>query len=251
MTTLGVVTETRGVDQDPAREFVRLRIELPDHPGALAAVSRALAGKGLNVVDVSIHEVDGHRAVDEIVVHCPLAPTWAELAPAITAAGAELLSIAPCDMRSDPVVAALTWVTATVGAPNRRGALQTGVRLLTGLDNAQVFSREEASQWPIAAAALTRPTPLVARVADVPPPLRPQLRGADSASGMWVLAVPDGPRPDYVVLAARPYAVRFTATEINRLLAVLDCRSRLMALHTPAADGLMLVHGAPSQAEGG
>ena len=30
-----------------------------------------------------------------------------------------------------------------------------------------------------------------------------------------------------MVMAVRPYAIRFTATEMNRLAAVLDCRRRL------------------------
>src|SRR5438477_532654 len=108
--------------------FARLRIELPDHPGALAAASRVLATQGLNVVEVSIHEVEGQRAVDEIVV----------------------------------------------------------------------------------------------------------------------LAAPDARDASLVVLAARPYAIRFTATELNRLAAVLDCR-RLLALvgrarwhdEAPDSDGRM------------
>src|SRR4051812_42718964 len=39
---------------EPTLAFARLRIELPDHPGALAAVGRVLAGCGLNVVEVAI-----------------------------------------------------------------------------------------------------------------------------------------------------------------------------------------------------
>ena len=47
-----------------------------------------------------------------------------------------------------------------------------------------------------------------------------------------ILAVPDAAEPAYVVMAARPYSIRFTATEINRLAAVLDCRRRLIAART-------------------
>ena len=210
--------------------FVRLRIELPDHPGALAAVSRVLAGRGLNVVEVAIHEVDGPRAVDEIVVHAhPASPmSWEELAPPLRAAGAELLSVAPCDMRSDPIVTAMTWVTASLGSPGRRGALATGVRLLTGLDKAQVLTREEAMRWPIAVAAMQQRRVVVQRLANIPEPLRTDDSPGDG--GSWVLAVPDGSAASYVVLAARPYAMRFTATEINRLVAVLDCRRMLVEL---------------------
>ena len=209
-----------------AMSFARLRIELPDHPGALAAVGRVLAGCGLNVVEVAIHEVEGDRAVDEIVVHGG-PPDYAVLAPALAAVGTDLLSIAPCEMRGDPVVTALTWVTATLDSPARRSALATGLRTLTGLDNVHVARVEDAMQWPIAAAAVNQRQVVVQRLARAPEPLR-AAPDADS-SGVWVLAAPDGADPAFVVVASRPYSIRFTATEINRLAAVLDCRRRLIA----------------------
>jgi predicted amino acid-binding ACT domain protein len=205
--------------------FSRLRIELPDHPGALAAVSRVLAAKGLNVVEVSIHEVEGQRAVDEIVVHSDSPLTSTDLARALEAAGADLLSVAPCDMRGDPVVTALTWVSATLERPSRKSSLATGVRLLTGIDHLYVCSAEEAARWPVGAAAVRSGWPVVQRVDRAPEPLRDGVAG--DGSGVWVLAAPDAPNASLVVLASRPYAIRFTATELNRLAAVLDCRRRL------------------------
>jgi hypothetical protein len=209
---------------DAVMVFSRLRIELPDHPGALAAVSRVLAAAGLNVVEVSIHEVEGPRAVDEIVVHADETPRSAVLSPALASVGADLLSVAPCDMRGDTTVTALTWVSATLERPERKSSLATGVRLLTGIDPVFVCTVEDAEQWPIGAAAVRRGWPVVHRLDQAPEPL--QLTNAGD-SGVWVLAAPDAPRPSLVVFAARPYAIRFTATELNRLAAVLDCRRRL------------------------
>ena len=209
-------------------EFARLRIELPDHPGALAAVGRVLAGRGLNVVEVAIHEVEGDRAVDEIVVHGNRL-SYAELSPALTAVGADLLSVGPCELLGDSVVTTLTWVTATLEAPNRRSALATGLRMLTGIDNVYVATVEQAMAWPIAASAVRRGGLVVQRMAHAPEPLR--ARPEDDGSGVWMLAAPDAPHPSYVVVAARPYSIRFTSTEINRLAAVLDCRQRLIDLH--------------------
>lgn len=205
--------------------FARLRIELADHPGALAAVTRVLAAKGLNVVEVSIHEVEPPRAVDEIVVHAEEPLSTDELSAALAAVGAELLSLGPCDMRGDAVVTALTWVTATLEKPTRKSSLATGVRLLTGIDPVSVFTVDEARQWPIVTAALRRGWPVVERLAHAPDPLRAV--GDGDGSCVWVLAAPDGPDPSLVVMAVRPYAIRFTATEMNRLAAVLDCRRRL------------------------
>jgi predicted amino acid-binding ACT domain protein len=206
--------------------FARLRIELADHPGALAAVTRVLAGQGLNVVEVSIHEVEPPRAVDEIVVHAEEPVAAPELGAALEVVGAELLSVAPCDMRGDPVVTALTWVTATLEKPTRKSSLATGVRLLTGISPVHVVDVDKARDWPIVAAALRRRWPVVERLAHPPGPLR--TAGDGDGSGVWVLAAPDGPDPSLVVLASRPYAIRFTATEMNRLAAVLDCRRRLI-----------------------
>src|SRR3954453_17567387 len=143
--------------------FVRLRIDLPDHPGALAAVSRVLAAEGLNVVEVSIHEVEGPRAVDEIVVHTAEPVRSSELATPLRSAGAELLSVAPVDMRGDPTVTALTWVSATLEKPTRKSSLATGVRLLTGIDPVQVFTGDEAAGWPVGVAAIRRGWPVVQR----------------------------------------------------------------------------------------
>src|SRR5947209_4552567 len=81
--------------------FSRLRIELADHPGALAAVTRVLAAGGLNVVEVSIHEVEAPRAVDEIVVHAEAPIEVADLTASLQSVGAQLLSVGPCDIWGD------------------------------------------------------------------------------------------------------------------------------------------------------
>src|ERR1051325_5124335 len=97
--------------------FARLRIDVPDHPGALAAVGRVLAGQAMNVVEVSIHEVEGDRATDEIVVQCASMPGYAELSAAIAQVGGTLLSVGPCSSRSDQLVVAMTWMTAMLDGP--------------------------------------------------------------------------------------------------------------------------------------
>src|SRR3954452_8485534 len=88
--TCGADSRWRG---ETVMVFARLRIELADHPGALAAVTRVLAAEGLNVVEVSIHEAEPPRAVDEILVHGGDPVTAAALAPLLAAVGAELLSV--------------------------------------------------------------------------------------------------------------------------------------------------------------
>jgi predicted amino acid-binding ACT domain protein len=207
--------------------FARLRIDVPDHPGALAAVSRVLAGLAMNVVEVSIHEVEGERATDEIVVHCEAMPAYDVLHAAVSGTGAELLSVGPCSPRSDPTVVGLTWVTAMLDAPERRSTLATGIRSLAGIDPVQVVPGAEVEGLSIVAAAISTGRVVVQHVARVPELLRDAYVAPDE-SGAWLLAASDGIPGGFVVLGARPYAIRFTATELSRLTAVLDCRRQLI-----------------------
>ncbi|HEX3900206.1 MAG TPA: ACT domain-containing protein [Mycobacteriales bacterium] len=207
--------------------FARLRIDVPDHPGALAAVSRVLAGLAMNVVEVSIHEVEGERATDEIVVHCEAMPAYDMLHEAVSGTGAELLSVGPCSQRSDPTVVGLTWVTAMLDAPERRSTLATGIRSLAGIDPVQVVPAAEVEGLSIVAAAIATGRVVVQHVARVPELLRDAYVAPDE-SGAWLLAASDGIPGGFVVLGARPYAIRFTATELSRLSALLDCRRQLI-----------------------
>ncbi|MBV9099103.1 MAG: ACT domain-containing protein [Frankiaceae bacterium] len=206
--------------------FTTLRLELVDHPGSLAAASRVLATQGLNIVEVSIHEVDGGKAVDEIVVSTTAPIDAPELSTALAKAGADLLSTAPCPTRIDPVVTALTWVAASAERPDARGALAAGVQTLTGIAPVQVVPVADAEQIPIGAAALRRGWPIVQRTDELPDDLRSELSAVLPG---WVLAAPDSPAATCVLFAARPYAIRFTSTELSRLAAVLDCRRQLIA----------------------
>lgn len=207
--------------------FARLRIDVPDHPGALAAVSRVLAGLAMNVVEVSIHEVEGERATDEIVVHCEAMPSYDALRGAVSGTGADLLSVGPCSPRSDPTVVGLTWVTAMLDAPERRSTLATGIRSLAGIDPVQVVPTAEVEGMSIVAAAISTGRVVVQHVARVPELLRDAYVAPDE-SGAWLLAASDGIPGGFVLLGARPYAIRFTATELSRLTAVLDCRRQLI-----------------------
>ena len=209
--------------------FARLRIDVPDHPGALAAVSRVLAGLAMNVVEVSIHEVEGDRATDEIVVHSAAIPSFNNLREAIAAAGAELLSIGPCTPGTDATVASLTWVTAMLDGPTRRSALATGIRTLAGIDPVRIVPVGQAEDLPIAAAAIKTGRVVVQHVARVPELFRDAYCAA-AESGAWLLAAWDGLPDGYVVLGVRPYAVRFTATELSRLTALLDIRRQLLSI---------------------
>jgi predicted amino acid-binding ACT domain protein len=212
--------------------LTQLRVELPDHPGALAAITRVLARLRMNVVEVAIHEVDGPRAVDEIVVEAADPVGSEELRASLASAGADLLSISPCDARTDLVIAAAAWVSESLPSPHRRGTLVAAVHALTGINPVYVVPAAAAEDTEIGLTAIRRGRPVVKRLEELPPFL---VGDGVRGGARWVLAAPDGPDPTTVVFASRPFSVRFTATELRRLTAVLDCRRRMIEALTPVA----------------
>ena len=203
--------------------LTELRIELPDNPGALAGVTSELARLEMNVVEIAIHEVDGARAIDEIVVSSRHDVAPALLIPALAAAGAELLSARLCQVRHDPVVGAMTWLTESLDRPHDRRTLARGIQVTTGIDAVQVVPVSTAADDDVCAAAIRRGRPVVQRVTQLP-----EFVAAAAAGPRWLLAAPDGREPEWVVIATRPFSVRFTATEVRRLVAILDCRRHVL-----------------------
>ena len=215
-----------------ATRLTQLRIELPDHPGALAAMTRVLARQQMNVIEVAIHEVDGLRAVDEILVEGDGPVDTAVLHASLKEAGADLLSVSPCEMRTDLVVAAASWICEALPQPHRRGTLVAAVHTLTGINPVHVVPAALAEDSEIGIAAVRRGRPVVKRM-DEPPPF---LAGDGVRGGArWVLAAPDGLDATVVVFASRPFSMRFTATELRRLTAVLDCRRKMMEALSPVS----------------
>jgi len=207
--------------------FARLRIDVPDHPGALAAIGRVLAAEAMNVVEVSIHEVEGDRATDEIVVQCGEMPTYDTLRGPIAAAGGTLLSVGPCSPHADQLVAAMTWVTVMLDGPERRRAFAAGIRSVVGIDPVQVARAADVADLGIVREAVASGRVIVQHVSRLPELVRESI-DIDETTGSWLLAASDGLPDGYVVLAARPYGIRFTSTELTRLAALIDCRKQLV-----------------------
>ena len=205
----------------------RLRVELPDQPGALANVATAIAACNGNVVSLDIHELDGDKAVDEIVVDAPDGWDAAAMSARIAETGAELLSCAPAVDRTDPMVRALRFAGALVASDPSRDTLELGRAVLevTSAASAWVSTRSEATAWEAGRRAIAHDGAIVLRTEDVPPSVRWDTRGP-----VWLLAVPDRRiEPSLVAFATRPVALRFTTSEITRVEA-------LLALHAVLAD---------------
>ena len=165
----------------------RLRVELPDLPGALAKVATVISDLDGDVVSIDIHELDGHQAVDELVVEVLTELDGRVLANALETAGAGvLLSCAPATARAEPVLDALGWAREIADATDAG----TVGRVLAGACHSSkvwVAPIDEAREIPAGRLALARGAPLVQRSHDLPAPL-----GGRPASPMWLLAVPDG-----------------------------------------------------------
>ncbi len=212
----------------------RLRVELPDRPGALALVTARLAACGADVVSVDIHTLDRRLAaeglatlaVDEIVVD--VADSWdaAEFATELARDGAgRVLGVASSGPGADRVVAALQWARHLVETGVHSSDLElagTIAQLCTGA-TAWVGTVDDASTEPIAAEALAAGTSVVRRVQ----PLPARLRMSDDEDG-FVAAVPDdSTRPRRVALVARASSLPFTLTEIQRIEALLGLAHEL------------------------
>src|SRR4051794_30111517 len=163
----------------------RLRVELPDLPGALAKVATVISELDGDVVSIDIHELDGHQAVDEMVVEVLTGLDGRVLASALDAAGAgSLLSCAPAAARPGPVLDALGWARDLAGAA---GGAAGGRVLAAACHSAKVWVApiDEAREVPAGRLALARGGPRVQRAHELPAPL-----GGRPASPMWLLAVP-------------------------------------------------------------
>jgi hypothetical protein len=209
----------------------RVRIELPDRPGALAKAAAAIATAGGNVMSVDIHEIDGERSVDEIVVDLPDACDLDTLASVLSGADAGvLLSMRADSAIVDPIVRALHWVGFALEAEPQDCdlALAQSLSEICTTDVAWVWTPVEAERLLAGQRALALGSAVVTREAELPPEVAGLLTGPT-----WVMAVPDDQlNPSRVAFAARASSVRFTASEVARAETLMSVCYRLTAAAT-------------------
>jgi hypothetical protein len=214
----------------------RLRVELPDRPGSLAGLAGSLAAQGADIVTVETHEVDGDLAVDELVVDLPDSVTPERLGQVLEGDGVgTLLSCGPPRSHEDPVGRALQWAgaLAEIDPTDRDGELARAIADICAAAGAWITTAQEAAATEVGTVALERGAPVAMRTRDVPPSLLPEL-----SRGAWLLAAPDdADEPQRVAFLARPLGLRFTTTEIARVVALLRLRRRFDAL--PAVDPVL------------
>ena len=210
----------------------RLRVQVPDRPGALAAMANVLAGAGANVVRLDVHDLDGPLVVDDIVVAFDGDPD--RVGVLLMAAGAgELTAWRSETSTADSVVRVLDWA---------RGVVQAGIgyddlelsRALLGVCSADVawvatIAESAAGTSSLALAAIESGRPQLKRV-DVLPDVLVSNGGAPA----WVAAIVDrSDDPHLVALVARHRTDRFTSTELARASALLALHRELAPPRVP------------------
>jgi ACT domain len=203
----------------------RLRVELPDRPGALAHLAGVIAGEGGSVLSVDIHDLDRDRAVDDLVVALP--DTSPErLAARLSETGAGEVQWWRLETgTADSVVRALGWVRHVLEAGVGYSDLEVS-RALTEIcaaDTAWVATRIEADEVPAATEALATGAPTVTFHDPLPPAV-----GGDGTRSAWLLvAADDANDPSTVAFVARHRPHRFTTTEVARARALLALHHEL------------------------
>ena len=207
----------------------RLRVELPDRPGALARLAALVAEHGGNVLSVDIHVLDDDRAVDELVVALP--EHWDEDAfeAQLSASGVgRLLSCRADHGVTDRVARALQWATMVVqsGVGYSELELSRTISELCSADVSWVATPDEAATIDAGRRALATRDAVVEHVDALPA----QLSNGATCAG-WLIVVPDDvDDPRAVAFAARTDGHQFTATELSRLRALLGLHRELASI---------------------
>lgn len=199
----------------------RLRIELPDRPGAPAQVAAVVAEAGADVVSIDLREVEGPVAVDEVVVAADDDWEPGRLRDALERTGVGMLLSAQrvaCDAHAarDALASTLRRCTDVVGDLD----LGRAILEVTSASAAWVCDVDDAGALPGGARAVAHGRPLVVRTDALPPPY-----GDTLPRVVWVLAVPDDVcAPSTIAFAANPSSLRFSATDVARVEALLAIR---------------------------
>ncbi|MEJ8277612.1 ACT domain-containing protein [Pseudonocardia spirodelae] len=100
-------------DPGTAHALYRVRVRLPDEPGALAGLTAALAQLGCNILALSVHGQDARSVVDELLVSGPCSVGALSVAVCGAAPGGGVL-VLPADPHDlvDPPTRALDLVAA-------------------------------------------------------------------------------------------------------------------------------------------
>jgi hypothetical protein len=222
--------ETGGFYRQDVPQLVRLRVELADSPGSLAVVAAVIAKQGGNITAIDVHRSRPETAVDEIVVEFPDDVDLNGVRAALADSGGGTLLSHQSAKRADPVVQTLRRAVelSQSSSLSPDDELAAAVAELCSSPAVWVSGGDEARTYDAGRFALERHGAVAVRSGQVPPGLQATLPDGD----VWLLAVPDldlGER-DRVVFIARPLDLKFTATEIARVEALMALYDELVRL---------------------
>ncbi|MGH8920730.1 MAG: ACT domain-containing protein, partial [Actinomycetes bacterium] len=129
--------------------LVRLRLSLPDRPGALARAAAVVAEHGGNITAVDVHHSGVLSATADLTVDFPAAPDLNGLRDALAEGGAATLVSHQEARLVDPVVAALQRASGMLAARSRDpdGDLAAAIAEACATPVAWVSPADEAVRW--------------------------------------------------------------------------------------------------------
>lgn len=219
--------------------YWRFRITIADRPGGLATVAAAIAGLGVDIVDLDVHRLDvgpgapapgeaPREVADDLVLALPfwVDPTMVELT--LLKAGARGVSGRRVDPHElvDPHVRAMALAGALLRAGSDDDALRRGLRRLLACDHVWLAPDPGFADPPVVAEAR--------RTGEVALGRAHLLRAGPRSSPGWVLAAPCGGTGGRIAVAQQA-AGPFTATQVARARAALEVVRAARATRTTPA----------------
>jgi predicted amino acid-binding ACT domain protein len=215
--------------------LLRLRISIPDRPGALARVATIIASHGGNITSIDVQQATAALAVDELLVEFSDEPDAASLREELAKDGETVLVSQQLTERVDPIVASLRHVSELLesGFGDPEAALVRGVAQLCSSPVAWVSSAEEAARYGAGRFAMERQGVAVMAATELPAHLAERLPGE-----VCLLAVPDVEQAEQhrVIFVARPLGSDFTTTEVARIEALVSLHAALANVITAGPD---------------
>jgi predicted amino acid-binding ACT domain protein len=215
--------------------LLRLRISIPDRPGALARVATIIASHGGNITSIDVQQATAALAVDELLVEFSDEPDAASLREELAKDGETVLVSQQLTERVDPIVASLRHVSELLesGFGDPEAALVRGVAQLCSSPVAWVSSAEEAARYGAGRFAMERQGVAVMAATELPAHLAERLPGE-----VCLLAVPDVEQAEghRVIFVARPPGNEFTTTEVARIEALVGLHAALAKMITAGPD---------------
>jgi hypothetical protein len=198
-----------------------LRVSLADRPGALAALTRALAAAGANVLSVTVLQREAGRAVDDLLLEWPFARPWDHVVRAVDACpGARLHGlrhVATVETAPDSLL-----LTQALQRPERALEVMVDTLPLLLLADWAAFADRRWPREPLVASPQA-PLPLPAVPAALP---RPRVLVVDDDPVM-VLPCDD---TELRLMVGRAAGPGFTRTERDRCASLLSAVVALVRL---------------------